>query len=802
MIRYRLDDLGCYQFEKLVQSLLKSSIGLGIESWGDRHDFGRDAYAEGPLGFPTKNVQSRGPFLFQVKFVENANAAGARPGTAIIDAVTKEAARIRSRKAQSTFEARFYVFVTNAPLTGRTRQKILQILSRVLPKTVIYSWSGDDVSDLLDQNPKIARSFPQLLSIRDLDALLGQVINKSILERSSIAIEIARGLVPVFAPTKAYERAWSILLKYHFVVLEGAPEVGKSAIAWMIGLTQVTSQWEAVVCRNPDEFFQMYKNDRNQVFIADDAFGRTEYDPTRTMKWETDLDLLLHRVDRKHWLIWTSRKHILQRAREKMDAQGKARSFPDPAAVTVNVQDLTVEERALILFRHARAAGLEKHAKGLVKEHAVAIVHDPDFTPERMRRFVRESLPRLVKHSRAGRLSRSQVAEAISEEISNPTKQIKITFKALSPAHKWFLIAMLEIGDNWYDLKDIYEDYCPASQHEPYRDVVEHLTESFVRTHETITSKAKAILIPRDWMHPSYRDLVIDQLTENAELRTRFLQRASLEGIKLAISDTGGAGGQRRIPFMTSAEAWDILHERCISIASKDDLETVLDLMEALHSSALANRTSPSYRRLASLLSGVCCTLKERWNRVEEVFDSEQLKIFCTANEIATPKSPMPQLDRSWEAIEVRLQQSLTAKRVDIYDFEPVHELLRFADVVRAIEPTFLRRQSFPEKYESAIQALMDRGVEEAALDPYELDPESLNDVREELENLANAVNLVGTLVSDKKQDAQTVATDVLRVAGRLESRRDDWDQDSREEDSSEQSSSVSFDVRGLFAEL
>ena len=57
-----------------------------------------------------------------------------------------------------------------------------------------------------------------------------------------------------------------------------------------------------------------------------------------------------------------------------MDAQGKARSFPDPAAVLVKVQDLSVEERAVILFRHAKAAGMATEAKRLVRTYATDIV--------------------------------------------------------------------------------------------------------------------------------------------------------------------------------------------------------------------------------------------------------------------------------------------------------------------------------------------------------------------------------------------------------------------------------------------
>src|SRR6266446_5908598 len=87
MIRYRLDDLGWYQFEWLVQTLLKDHLGIGVEAWGGHGDHGRDAWCPGPLRFPAKHGKTNGPFLFQVKFIENANAAGAKPIPRLIAAV-------------------------------------------------------------------------------------------------------------------------------------------------------------------------------------------------------------------------------------------------------------------------------------------------------------------------------------------------------------------------------------------------------------------------------------------------------------------------------------------------------------------------------------------------------------------------------------------------------------------------------------------------------------------------------------------------------------------------------------------
>ena len=311
MMRYRLDDLGWYQFEWLIQSLLKSELGLSVESWGGRGDFGRDAYCATSLNYPTKQP-SKGPFLFQVKFVENANAAGASPDKALQASVAKEISGIKTRiEARKWQEPNCYTLVTNAPVSATLKQMIRDTMAAVLPKATIIVHGSNDVCDLLDKHEKLRRSFPQLLSLRDLDGLLSKVLNKEAFERSRAAIGCAGNIASVFVPTESYSAAWKILKKHHFVVLHGPPEMGKTAIAWMISLAQASTGWEALVCDSPEDFFKLYQGELRQIFVADDAFGRTEYDPSRGKQWEKQLERVVHMLDKRHWLIWTSRKHIL-----------------------------------------------------------------------------------------------------------------------------------------------------------------------------------------------------------------------------------------------------------------------------------------------------------------------------------------------------------------------------------------------------------------------------------------------------------------------------------------------------------
>jgi len=209
-VRYRLDDLGWFDFEALVQSLLKAHLGLRLEAWGGHSDLGRDAFSRGPLRFPRPDVEQEGPYIFQVKFVQGANAAGARPAKALLDAVTGEIERRSKRRAGRSTVPRWYVLITNVPLTSSLRGSIESLLHDGLAGVEVLALGASDVCALLDQYPALRRSFPELLGLRDLDALLYSVVNRVVIQRSAAALEEARDLAPVFVATAPYHRAWQV----------------------------------------------------------------------------------------------------------------------------------------------------------------------------------------------------------------------------------------------------------------------------------------------------------------------------------------------------------------------------------------------------------------------------------------------------------------------------------------------------------------------------------------------------------------------------------------------------------------
>jgi len=283
---------------------------------------------------------------------------------------------------------------------------------------------------------------------------------------------------------------------------------------------QLTQAWEAIDCESPTDFFDNFSDSKPQVFVADDAFGRTEYDTARGSEWGRQLHKVIQKLDNKHWLIWTSRMHILRKALDEMSLQGKAANFPKPAEVIVNARKLSFEERALILYRHARAAGLEDAAKTIIRGSAAALIINPHFTPERIRRFVVDALPELTTRSKAGTIKKEKLAHEISESISNPTDRMRKAYLKLDEQQRWLLIALLEsgYGTSPEDLEETARRF--IDPHRPIADEIQLLREGFIEESEFFGTTCI------DWIHPSYRDLVIEQLEKDEAMCERFLHSA------------------------------------------------------------------------------------------------------------------------------------------------------------------------------------------------------------------------------------------------------------------------------------
>jgi hypothetical protein len=299
-------------------------------------------------------------------------------------------------------------------------KSVVTFANRPSPGADVYG--PDELSDAIRRLPGLRMKLPSILSLGaappDPDAL----------RRSRFDVDATRELARVFVPTPAWSRAVAILKAHNFLVLTGPPEMGKTAIARMLGLALLTQGWEVHETTKPEQLEKAFDRTRPQLFIADDAFGSTEYRPDSAERWANNLDRILRATDDRHWLVWTSRPAPLRAGLRRLHRERGGEHFPRPAAVQVDASALGVEEKTLILFRHARAAHLPEEQREQVRRHGAAIVGHPHFTPERIRRFVARGVP----------------VEDVERELRQPTEAMATSYAALGREHRELLFAMLD----------------------------------------------------------------------------------------------------------------------------------------------------------------------------------------------------------------------------------------------------------------------------------------------------------------------------------------------------------------------
>jgi hypothetical protein len=528
-----------------------------------------------------------------------------------------------------------------------------------------------------------------------------------------------------------------VLERHGFAVVTGPPEVGKTAIARIIALVALTEGWEAHECVRPDELWRAFERERAQVFIADDAFGSTEYRPEAAERWALELDRVLQAMDARHWLIWTSRPSPLKAGLSRIHREHGVERFPQPAEVQIAASDLDLEEKVSILFRHARAASLSARDVELVQTHGWDIVDHPHFTPERIRRFVGDRLPKLsASHDPLGA---GTLGEAVQAEIREPTTAMAASLGALGREHRALLVALLDVAPGPVPERELA---AAARRHSDVGfprspgELVDRLTDHFLR-----------IVPPTSvtWVHPSWRDLLVDAVAADRDERRLFLSRCTVEGVLLALSIGGGATGARAFPLLLEDADWDLVGDRVVELVRDLDEGGCFRLLAAL---AAAAEEAPDDRirsEVDALAERALDVLRRRWNEAGTAVPIALLEAWAALAALVGRPADMPAAGPTW--IEL-----LPTERVDVdsaRDLGRLDEWLGLAALLAANDPAALRAFGFPERQ----RPLLDLFLRDAATRAVER--RELDDTRE---LLARIVRRLESLVPELEPRARRVA--------------------------------------------
>ncbi len=666
---YRLSELGWLQFERLTELVVRPVDAGQTLAWVGRADRGRMALVAPRQQITIGALGLSGPAAVVVLWSRDSDGPSGSASWIITRLVRlMELApqpSVRVVVVSNLDEAEVRQALASPDWTGAT---VRVIGARALGK-------------LLDADPAIRLALPSVLGVRDLPGLIAE----DVADRSDFDLAAAQALAQVFWSTAAYERASDVLARHRFVVLTGPPEMGKTAIAQMLGLALMTDGWEVHECSSPEALWSTYEPRHRQVFIADDAFGSTEYRPDAAERWAQALGRVLGRLDGDHVLIWTSRPAPLKAGLSRIQRERGAERFPSPGQVLVDASQLDLSEKTLILFRHAKARRAEVRARTLIRSWGPTIVEHTHFTPERIRRLITDRIDEMSELALADSGTDVQIDRLMQHALATPTEAMRTSYRTLSDDHRELLIALLDAPAGMIDERELaatLRRHSPGGLSRPLHESVERLTDHFLRVGS----------LGIGWVHPSWRDLVIDELRDDPKAREAFLACAGVHGVMLALSRSGGSAGERELPLLVSDRDWDRLgdrfHHLAFTLEDRDLARLLLTLRETL-----THALEPEPRAEAEALAAqLLDTVAQRSDTDRLALSGFLVEAWYSLNATVLGPAAPPSLVWTWAELH---PGSVGERGLDRDALNRLEEWLILVETLARHDPSALRRLGF-----------------------------------------------------------------------------------------------------------
>jgi len=292
-----------------------------------------------------------------------------------------------------------------------------------------------------------------------------------------------------------------------------------------------------------------------------------------------------------------------------------------------------------------------------------------------------------------------------------------------------------------------------------------------------------------DWMHPSWRDLVIEQLVTDDNARQHFLKNCGLPGFLLALSVAGGATGTRAMPLLCRREDWSALsHAAPDVLRSGNDASAKIlaSLYAALTTlSGIYSITSP----MGAFANHVLAVLRELWGNNQQQPSAVELERYYAVSQALQPLPPGPNLEPIWtRSYKAANKQAAGFKTDERWpELADVLNWLNLVQVIMENEPRFVRQIGLPAKFLEFAKDLLDQ-VKLRGERRFELDSPDYCAIEEgQLDLLHTIAHQVGSAFPSLKATAKEVKRKIWENASRVEQLRRQLEEEARESDDEQQ---------------
>lgn len=482
---YNFETLSPKDFELLTRDLLQKELSITFETFKSGKDDGIDLrYSKDMLN----------QLIVQCKHYKNSTLKD------LYNTLKIETEKIKKLNPNR------YIISTSQPLSPKNKDKIMQICFPFI-KSTSDIYGNDDLNNLITKFPEIEKDHFKLWLTTT--KVLEQILHSNIVNESRFKLDEIKEKIKKFVSNPSVNEAQNILNSENFVVISGAPGVGKTTLAEMIIYSYVAnSEYEFFnISENIQDAYSVYNLDPNvkQIFYYDDFLGETHLTKNEGSSLITFINRINKSKNKK--LILTTREYILQQSKLLHE---KIEKF-DFKKCIIDLKNYTKKIKADILYSHLYFSELpQEYIDNLLIEHRYfSIIEHPNYNPR-----IIESMTKLKIHKN---ISAKDYHCEFIKKLDNPSEIWKHTFEnQIDNKTRSVLFSIASLGGRyWGDsykqlIKEISKTICFKFYSENFTDLdfrkcLKILEGDFIKTTPYAIS----------FCNPSLTDFLENYIVEN-----------------------------------------------------------------------------------------------------------------------------------------------------------------------------------------------------------------------------------------------------------------------------------------------
>ena len=253
-----------------------------------------------------------------------------------------------------------YILVTSLKLSPQNKEQLKTILRPYILSTNDIL-GRDDLNDSLRNFPEIEEAHFKLWF--SSASVLKQIIRNGVKGRSEFVKSKIIERIKIFVPSKTHKKSVDILNNRRFILITGAPGIGKTTLADILTYQLLAEDFKLTYVTEIREAEDAFEPDSKQVFYFNDFLGSITLDLMSSRNADTSIINFIERIrsEKNKRLILTSRTTILNRAKEVSDAINN--STIEISEHEVKISDYGNLEKAKILYNHVYFSNLTASLK-------------------------------------------------------------------------------------------------------------------------------------------------------------------------------------------------------------------------------------------------------------------------------------------------------------------------------------------------------------------------------------------------------------------------------------------------------